>query len=156
MGPNGESGWVEGESYDAKVVRAWTGTSRVKATPFIAVRFEATSGDMAGETIDHEMYVTEGRKEALRRELEMLGFKVANGADWDNLLPTINSAECSISVKSETYQGNTRTRVDSIRAKGAGKVNEGGGGIVGIVAAMFGGVVSKPKTGEGDVDNVPF
>jgi hypothetical protein len=154
-GVNGNPGFKEGTSYNVRVLSCDDRESVAKGTAFLLFRFECIDGDMVGESCEYEMYATDGRKDAVTRELEVLGFNVNDpDASWGTLKEDVVGKECSLSFQSDTWNGRTKMKVRGIRAKSAsGDV----GGVLGKIASMFGGTVKvAPGAGGVDKDGVPF
>ncbi len=145
----------DGQSYNVRVLSCDDRESITKGTAFLFFRFEVTEGEMTGEKCEYEMYATEGRKEAVVRELEALGFNANDpDASWGTLKDDVVGKECAVGMQRDDFNGRVRMKVRGIRAKGASAET---GGVLGKIASMFGGTVKvAPGAGGVDKEGVPF
>lgn len=101
--------FVDGERYEATVLRAFPTESATKGTPAIHIVFETEAG-----RIETDLWVTPNTKERVLDTLEILGCsrsRVFEPGVLDRIGDFISGTVCSIVIAEEEYKGNLRAVV---------------------------------------------
>lgn len=142
------------KAIDAALCEASTGT------PQVEVVFQVTEGECIGETISWFGFLTDAALPYTLRSLRFTGFE---GNDLSDL-ESVGSQECSITVKEDTWEGETRLKVEwvndlgGIRSKAMSDPANFAKQMMAKIAALEAG--QKPKEASLDEvlqnDDVPF
>lgn len=149
MSSNGNGNGFKDGSYNCRVetvaaMEANTGS------PYLLFGLVVTEGEFEGETINYEAYATDGRKAYFKKELAALGFDTENG-NWDDLPTVVMGKPCNVTLKTKEWHKKLTQKAENLKAVSAVNLP---GGIMGRIAALFGGKITKAE-GPGHPD-VPF